>query len=113
MNGTGDGMRGCRVPAGADEAGNRDEWRYYPEGLIVRSVGHVARMDFMRIDFYDDIAPRWPNGAHDQYRRDTLRDRWTKPGIPLQAAFPGNFEPTSRIVGHYDVIVMPRDIDWC
>uniref|UniRef100_UPI002ABE9508 hypothetical protein n=1 Tax=Burkholderia sp. BCC1974 TaxID=2817439 RepID=UPI002ABE9508 len=56
------------------------EWRYYPEGLIVRSAEHVARMDFMRIDFYDDIAPRWPNGAHDQYRRDTLRDQWTKPG---------------------------------
>ena len=47
-------------------AGNRDEWRYYSEELVVRSVGHVARMDFMRIDFYDDIVLRWPNGARDQ-----------------------------------------------
>ncbi len=37
-------------------AGNRDEWRYYPEGLAPRSVSHVSRMDFMRIDFHDDLG---------------------------------------------------------
>lgn len=78
-------MRGCRVPAGADEAGNRDEWRYYPEGLIFRSVGHVARMDFMRIDFYDDIAPRWPNGAHKQVDVTLRGTDGSSRGIPLQS----------------------------
>ncbi|WP_156441421.1 MULTISPECIES: hypothetical protein [Burkholderia] len=43
--------------------GNRDERRYYPEGLLICFAGHVAQMDFMRIDFYDDIVPQSPNGG--------------------------------------------------
>ncbi|WP_321848291.1 hypothetical protein [Burkholderia diffusa] len=43
--------------------GNRDERRYYLEGLLIRFAEHVAQMDFMRIDFYDDIVPQSPNGG--------------------------------------------------
>ncbi|KML56597.1 hypothetical protein VL15_16175 [Burkholderia cepacia] len=47
-------------------AQDRDEWRYYPEGLAPRSAGHVVRMHFMRIDFCDEFALRSLSDAHDQ-----------------------------------------------
>ncbi|WP_230951872.1 hypothetical protein, partial [Burkholderia cepacia] len=39
-----------------ESTGNRDEWRYYPEGPAPRSAAHAVRTDFMRIDFYDDFV---------------------------------------------------------
>ncbi|WP_343728052.1 hypothetical protein [Burkholderia seminalis] len=55
-------------------AADRDEWRYYPEGPALRSATHVAKMDFMRIDFYDEFVMYSPTGAHDQF--DGASRKW-------------------------------------
>ncbi|WP_322026573.1 hypothetical protein [Burkholderia sp. BCC1977] len=68
-------------------------------------------MDFMRIDFYDDIVLRSPNGAHDQVDRDTSRDR-LKRAVRRKAAFIDNHRSTSPIVTHHDAIAECIDIDW-
>ncbi|WP_124614663.1 hypothetical protein [Burkholderia sp. Bp9143] len=91
-------------------AGNRDEWRYYSEGRVVRSVGH-AQLDFMRIDFYDDIVLRSPNGAHDQVDATRRRTGRSSRGIfRRKVAFIDNRRSTSHIVGHHITIAGFTDI---
>ncbi|WP_196788341.1 hypothetical protein [Burkholderia cepacia] len=64
-----------------ESTGNRDEWRYYPEGPAPRSAAHAVRMDFMRIDFYDDFVVRSQKGAHRSGRQGSSKDRRMQQGI--------------------------------
>ncbi|MBY4715522.1 hypothetical protein K6W58_35625 [Burkholderia cepacia] len=64
-----------------ESTGNRDEWRYYPEGPAPRSAAHAVRTDFMRIDFYDDFVVGSRKGAHQSGRQGSSKERRMKQGI--------------------------------
>ncbi|WP_155740282.1 hypothetical protein [Burkholderia territorii] len=88
--------------------GNRNEWRYYPEGVVARFVGRIAQIDFMRIDFYDEIILRRPNSAQEQVDK---RERFIRICLP-GAALIADHRSTSRIIGHYDSIAGLGDTGW-
>ncbi|RQS10846.1 hypothetical protein DIE06_28980 [Burkholderia sp. Bp8998] len=64
-------------------------------------------MDFMRIDFYDDIGLRSLDGAHGQVDA-TRRRRGIFRGI---MAFSDNRRSTPHIVGHHITIAITRFAD--
>ncbi|WP_176730096.1 hypothetical protein [Burkholderia seminalis] len=81
-------------------AADRDEWRYYPEGPALRSATHVAKMDFMRIDFYDEFVMHSPTGAHDQF--DGASRKWVDEAglFSPEAVFIDYCRRISPIIGH-------------